>query len=75
MRNLDTLFAGMFAAIPFALVVGGIAAWVTHVVWIISQLASDFGATGGQMLLGAIGAFMPPVGAIHGLMIWLGMGL
>lgn len=55
-------------------VVSSIAAWVTHVIWIIGALASDAGATGGQMMLGAVGAFMPPVGVIHGFMIWLGGG-
>lgn len=50
------------------------AAWVTHIVWVIGKLAGDTGATMGQMALGAIGAFMPPVGAIHGVMIWFGSG-
>lgn len=51
-----------------------IAAWITHIVWVIQTLASDKGATLGQMALGAIGAFMPPVGVIHGVMIWCGVG-
>lgn len=51
-----------------------IGAWITHVVWIIGTLASDAGATVGQMVLGGIGALMPPVGVIHGLMIWVGVG-
>ncbi len=42
-----------------ALAITALAAWVTHVIWIISTLASDVGATVGQMVLGAIGAFMP----------------
>lgn len=50
------------------------AAWATHVIWIIGKLASDQGATVGQMVLGSIGAFMPPVGVIHGFMIWCGAG-
>jgi len=50
-------------------------AWVTHIIWVISALASDAGATGGQITLGIIGAFMPPVGVIHGAMIWFGVGL
>lgn len=49
-------------------------AWATHVVWIISTLASDVGATFGQIALGVIGAFMPPVGVIHGVMVWFGAG-
>lgn len=47
-----------------------IAAWVTHVIWIIKTLASPVGATVGQMVLGAIGAFMPPIGVVHGFIIW-----
>lgn len=48
-------------------------AWITHFVWIIKILASDKGATAGQMVLGALGAFMPPVGIVHGYLIWLGV--
>lgn len=51
-----------------------VAAWVTHMVWVIKVLASDKGATAGQMVLGAIGAFMPPVGVLHGFLIWFGVG-
>lgn len=61
-----TLFFATMAAI--------FAAWATHIVWIIGRLASDSGATTGQIALGAIGAFMPPVGVVHGVMIWLGAG-
>ena len=63
-----------FGAIAFV-VVALIGAWATHIVWIISTLASDAGATVGQMVMGGLGAFMPPVGAVHGLMIWFGAGL
>lgn len=49
-------------------------AWVTHVIWVIGKLASDAGATAGQIVLGAVGAFMPPVGVVHGFMIWFGVG-
>ncbi len=48
------------------------AAWATHVIWIIQTLASDKGATVGQMVRGALGAVIPPVGIIHGVMIWAG---
>jgi len=51
-----------------------LAAWITHVVWVIQTLTSDAGATVGQMVLGAIGVFIPPVGVIHGVMIWFGAG-
>ena len=53
-------------------VMGIIGAWATHVVWIIKVLASDKGATLGQIVLGAVGTFFPPVGVVHGVMIWTG---
>lgn len=59
------------------LIISGItclAAWFTHIIWIVAKLAGNVGATAGQMVLGAIGAFIPPVGAIHGVMIWFGYG-
>jgi hypothetical protein len=46
------------------------AGWVRHVVWTIGKLASDQGATAGQMVLGAVGTFMPPIGVLHGFIIW-----
>lgn len=62
---------------PIAIITLGLSclvAWITHVVWIIGTLASDAGATVGQIALGGIGAFMPPVGVIHGFMVWFGAG-
>lgn len=66
----DTFGFGAFLA-GLTLVVGSFAAWVTHVVWIIGHLASDAGATGGQITLGIMGALLPPVGVIHGVILWL----
>lgn len=68
--------AGVFGlvSIPILLAIACFAAWATHIVWIIKVLASNAGATAGQMVLGALGAFMPPVGMIHGVMIWFGVG-
>lgn len=52
-----------------------IGAWVTHLVWVIGKLAGDGGVTLGQVILGILGLFVPPVGVIHGIMIWFGAGL
>lgn len=41
-----------------------IAAWVTHIVACIQA---------GAYILLAIGALLPPVGVIHGVMIWMGL--
>lgn len=54
------------------LIFGGVAAWVTHIVWVLQKLGSDAGVTLGQALLGVLGTFIPPVGVVHGVMIWLG---
>lgn len=50
------------------------AAWITHFIWVIRKLAGDAGVTVGQMVLGGLGAFFPPIGIIHGYMIWFGVG-
>lgn len=52
-----------------------LAAWATHIIWTISTLSSETPATFGQMALAAIGAFMPPIGVVHGVMIWFGIGM
>ena len=57
------------------LLVGTVGAWVTHIFWLIGKLASDGGATVGQIALGLIGIFTGIIGVIHGWMIWFGAGL
>ncbi len=47
-------------------------AWGTHVVWAIMILNSYGEATWGQITLGVSGLFAPPIGVIHGVMIWFG---
>lgn len=71
-RNESAAKLGAIAMIALAII--AFASWATHIVWVIKALASEAGATFGQMALGAIGAFMPPVGMIHGFMIWFGSG-
>lgn len=53
---------GGFLAI--ATVLGAIAAWITHVVACIQA---------GAMFLLLIGIFVPPIGLIHGVMVWCGV--
>ena len=57
------------------IVVACLGAWATHIVWVILKLSSDLGITVGQAVLGVIGSFIPPIGVIHGFMIWFGFGL
>lgn len=56
-----------------AMAVFSIAGWITHAVWIIRKLGGDVGATVGQMVLGALGIVMPPVGVLHGWLLWVGL--
>jgi hypothetical protein len=49
-------------------------AWITHIIWVIGKLAGPVGITGGQIALAFLGTFVPPIGVIHGVMIWFGAG-
>ncbi len=49
----------------FALIAVSIAGWVTNVIWLFSQHEI------GPILLGLVGALVPPLGAIHGIWLWL----
>jgi len=59
---------GIFGILSLGIITA--AAWITHVVWIVKALASSSGATMGQMVLGGLGAFMPPIGVVHGIILW-----
>jgi len=48
-------------------IVSAIAAYITHIVWAIDILTGA--ATDSQIVIALIGLF-PPVGVIHGYMIW-----
>lgn len=58
----------MGQALAFLAVIGtviaGIAAWITHVVACIQA---------GAWVLLVIGIFVPPIGWIHGVMVWFDM--
>lgn len=51
-----------------------ILAWLTHIVWSIRILVSDVSPTMGKVAMAVIGAIVPPVGVLHGFLIWLGLG-
>jgi len=53
------------STIGFILVIGIIAAWLTHVIYCLSTAAWGF------LIAGAI---LFPIGIIHGVMIWFGAG-
>jgi hypothetical protein len=63
-----------FLAFGAAMGIAAVAAWLTHLMWVISKLAGDAGVTLGQVMLAILGTFVPPIGVLHGIMIWFGMG-
>lgn len=63
MDDVFVIFAtALFLTLP--------ASWITHVVWVIRCLASSEGVTGGQAVLGVAGTLFPPIGVVHGYLIW-----
>lgn len=60
--SLIPLFVLAFFATAFA-------GWVTHICWVIDKITSGV-VSGGEMAIGVLGAFIPPFGAIHGIILW-----
>jgi hypothetical protein len=58
------LFAG-FGLAYLGLILVGIAGWITNLVWTF-QHASELT----KLLLGLGGAFLGPLGAVHGIGLW-----
>ena len=48
--------------------------WITHFVCTIGLLLEE-GNTGIELGVFALGTFVPPIGVIHGWLIWFGNGL
>ena len=47
------------------------AAFITHLVWTIKLLMGGASIAGGQIVLMLVGIFVPPVGILHGYVLWL----
>lgn len=59
---------GTFGAIGLA----AVAAYFTHIWWIIGMLMADQPLYGGKVAIAILGLFVPPFGVLHG--IWLCRG-
>ncbi len=57
------------AFIAIALWVQALAAWLTHVIWAIKTLMGAAASTG-QIVLSIGGTVVPPIGVIHGWILW-----
>lgn len=64
----------VFAAFGFWLAV--VVAYLTHLIWSISLLVSDaaLSTAVGKIVLAVLGVVVPPIGVIHGVMVWFGIG-
>jgi hypothetical protein len=60
----------VFVLSIFGFILTGFAGWVTHILWVIGKITGVAPVTGGEMAIGVIGAFMPPIGAVHGVILW-----
>lgn len=49
--------------------VGGISAYITHLVWSIKLLMKGTEVIS-QMVLAGLGLVVPPVGIVHGVILW-----
>lgn len=53
-----------------------VSAYITHLIWSISLLVSDaaLNTAVGKIVLAVLGVIVPPIGVIHGVMVWFGIG-
>lgn len=66
--RVDADDMGVYALL--ALFVGALAAFVTHLYWIIHLLMTSAAIPGGKVLLAVIGVLFPPFGCVHGVYLW-----
>lgn len=67
-RMNDPTLHLLMMAVP---VVTAISAFIRHCWWSLSLLMSDAPLTAGKALLAGIGIFMPPIGMLHGIWLWV----
>lgn len=49
-----------------------IAAYITHLIWTIKLLGGTT-AVVTHIVLGVLGLLFPPIGVVHGIMLWFGI--
>lgn len=66
---MDAIEASAFGA--YAVIVAG---YLTHVAWAINLIVTKSSVSVGLGIIAGAGTFVPPVGFMHGIMLWFGMG-
>lgn len=67
-KELPAVIAMIFVIAALALT--SIAAWVTHVVWWVNLYMNEQLDTAGEGVLAVLGTLCPPIGVIHGVILW-----
>ena len=68
------LFRDPYSKYAIGLLAAFALTYSTHIVWSLRLLTADAAAPIGKYVIAGIGAFLPPIGAVHGVMIWFGAG-
>lgn len=53
-----------------AAILATVAAYITHLFWIISLLMSDVSVPAGKVIIAIVGLLVPPLGCVHGFWLW-----
>lgn len=69
-RIVSVDWEGVAALTMIVFLLSAVAAYITHLVWIVQMLASDAGMTAGKVLLSVFGTLFFPLGILHGYVIW-----
>ena len=70
MKNVDDLIEDMMGMGCLFFVIITIPAYITHIAWAIMTLAYQESTVAGQVVLAIVGSVIPPIGVIHGMIIW-----
>lgn len=63
--------AGLALWTAVVLVLCGCVGWSTNLYWLIAEcIAYGAGTNIARVILAAVGVFVPPIGALHGIVSW-----
>jgi len=57
-------------ALIAGVVIGTVGAYITHVIWWLQLAMSGQMDTNGEVVIAVLGTLVPPIGMIHGWMVW-----
>ena len=69
-HNMLRNFWGALGGVWALILMSTLPAYITHIFWTITTLSSATAATGGQIFMAFFGLIIPPLGALHGWILW-----